>query len=87
MKWLSFGYKLFTYIVRAVQTVEEIVTNAKGKPKEDAAIAIINAILQTVDTEFDKVLAHDPDVNNAARAVIRTVVALENILARKKAGG
>jgi len=86
MKWLAIGLKLFPYIVMAVEAVEKFVKSVKGQPKEDAAVAMIHAILMTVETGADRDLLNDEDVNRATRAVMQSVVTLQNVIAKKRGG-
>jgi len=84
MVWLKIGLRLLPYIWGAVEAVERFVTSVKGAPKEDAAVGMVHAILQTVEAGVDKDLLNDEDVNRATRSVVQAVVALQNVIARKR---
>lgn len=85
MKWVSLGLKLLPYIISAVEMVERFVTSSKGKPKEDAAVTMVQAILAAVEGGVGKDLLDDGEVDAATRHVIRAVVALQNLIASKRA--
>ena len=86
MGWIVLGIKLLPLIVESVQAIERVVTGRKrGKEKEDAAVAMVHAILNTVEVGLDKDLLNDQDVNKATRGVMQAIVMLENVIARRKA--
>jgi hypothetical protein len=85
MKWLNVGLKLLPYILSCVQAVEGFLTGPKrGEEKENAAVGMVHAILQTVEAGLDRDLLNDEDVNRAVRQVMQALVALENIVAQKR---
>jgi hypothetical protein len=84
MGWISIGLKVLPYITGAVHAVEQFVS-AKGKAKEDAAVNMVAGVLQAVEGGSDKDLLNDADVNQATREVMQAVVALENLIAQKRA--
>ncbi len=86
MGFLAIGLKLLPYIVSAVEAVERLI-RTKGEEKENAAVGMVHAILQTVEKGLDRDLLNDEDVNTATREVMRAVVALQNVIARKRATG
>ena len=83
MKWVTIGLKILPYISMAVKAVEEFV-KGKGREKEDAAVGMVHAVLQTVEAGADKDLLNDEDVNRATRAVMQAIVALQNVIATKR---
>ena len=86
MGFLAIGLKLLPYIVSAVEAVERLI-RTKGEEKENAAVGMVHAILQTVEKGLDRDLLNDEDVNVATREVMRAVVALQNVNASKRATG
>lgn len=85
MKWLQIGLKLVPYIFGAVKAVEEFVTSAKGRPKEDAAVNMVHAVLQAVEVGADRDLLNDTAVNAAVREVMQAAVKLQNTIAAVRA--
>jgi len=87
MKWLNIGLKLLPYILSCVQAVEGFLTGPKrGEEKENAAVGMVHAILQTIEVGLDRDLLNDADVNRAVREIMQALVALENIVAQKRGG-
>lgn len=85
MKWLNVSLKLLPFILSCVQAVEGFLKGPKrGVEKENAAVAMTHAILQTIEAGVDKDLLNDSDVNLAVRKCMQAFVALENIVAQKK---
>ena len=88
MKWLHVGLKLLPYILSCVKAVEEFLGGPKrGKEKEDAAVGMVHAILQTIEAGIDRDLLNDGAVNAAVRKVMQSIVALENVVASKRGPG
>ena len=83
MGWLSLGLKLLPFIVEAVNWVEKFIT-AKGKYKQDAAVYMVRARLAGAEGGADRDLLTDDDVEAATRKVIDAVVALQNLIAKKR---
>jgi|TARA_R110000824_G_scaffold140651_5_gene306791 hypothetical protein len=83
MGFLTIGLKLFPYIMTAIESIERCV-KARSEDKENAAVAVVHSILQTVETGVDKDLLNDEDVNRATRDVMRAVVSLQNVISRKQ---
>ena len=83
MGWLSLGLKLLPFIVEAVNWVEKFIT-AKGKYKQDAAVYMVRSSLAVAEVGADRDLLHDADVEAATRQVIDAVVALQNLIAKKR---
>ena len=83
MGWLSLGLKLLPFIVEAVNWVEKFIT-AKGKYKQDAAIYMVRSSLAVAEVGADRDLLNDDDVETATRTVIDAVVALQNLIAKKR---
>jgi|TARA_R110000824_G_scaffold53800_2_gene148614 hypothetical protein len=83
MGWLSIGLKVLPYIVEAVSWVEKFIT-ARGKPKQDAAVEMIKKMLGLAEAGTNKDLLNDDEVEAATRKVIDAVVALQNLITKKK---
>lgn len=82
MGFLQIGLKLLPYIVEAVQWVEKFITT-KGKYKQDCAVYMVKSILGVAEAGVNKDLLNDEKVEEATRAVIDAVVALQNVLEKK----
>jgi hypothetical protein len=82
--WITVGLKLLPLIVEAVNWVERFVTR-KGKEKQDAAIQICVSMLGIAEAAIEKDIFEDSEVEAAARKTIDAVVALQNIIAKKRA--
>ena len=82
MGFLSIGIKMLPYIVTCVDSVERFIKGPGGQ-KEDAAVAMVPSILQTVEVGTDKDLLNDAEVNTATRKVMQAVVALQNVIKSK----
>ena len=74
---------LLPFIVEAVSCVEKFIT-AKGKYKQDAAIYMVRSSLAVAEVGADRDLLNDDDVETATRTVIDAVVALQNLIAKKR---
>ena len=83
MGWLNIGIKVLPYIVEAVQWVEKFITTL-GKPKQDAAVEMIKKMLGLAEAGTNKDLLNDDDVEAATRKVIDAVVALQNLISKKR---
>ena len=83
MGWIALGMKLLPYIVEAVSWVEKFVER-KGKQKQDAAVYMVKSILGVAEVADGRDLLDDDDVEDATRKVIDAVVALNNIVAKKR---
>ena len=83
MGFLQIGLKLLPYIVEAVQWVERFITT-KGKYKQDAAVYMVKSILGVAERGMDRDILDDDEVESATRKVIDAIVALENLLKKKK---
>ena len=70
--------KLVPVIVAAVQAVETLLTNKKGKEKQDAAVDMVRTLLPLVEGYVGQDLLDDAQVQLAVRAAIDAVVALQN---------
>jgi len=87
MGFLAIGLKLLPYIVNCVSAVEQFLKGGqRGVEKENAAVGMVHAILQTVEAGADRELLNDQDVNKATREVMQAVVALQNVIASKRGG-
>ena len=80
MKWLQIGLKLLPYIVSAVSSIERFFTSGKGKAKEDAAVATVSSILETVEAGAESDLLDNEKVTEAVRKVMQAIVSLQNII-------
>lgn len=85
MAWLGIGLRLLPYVVGAVKAVEEFVTAVKGRPKEDAAVGMVHAVLQAVEAGADRDMLNDEAVNRAVREVMQAIVKLQNTVAALRA--
>lgn len=81
MAWLAIGLKILPYIFSAVRAIEDTVRAVKGKPKEDAAVGAVHAILQAVEAGAERDLLNNEDVNRATRKVMQAIVHLQNTVA------
>lgn len=77
--------KLFPLIVAAVQSVESLLSDKKGKAKQDAAVDMVGTLLPLVESYVGKDLLKDGEVQKAVRAAIDAVVALQNVVAAVRA--
>jgi photosystem II stability/assembly factor-like uncharacterized protein len=85
MKWLSVALRLLPFILSCVQAVEGVILGPKrGQEKENAAVGMVHAILQTIEAGVDKDLLNDEDVNRAVRECMQAFVALENLVVSKR---
>lgn len=84
MGWISVGFRILPFILAAIPAVEKFV-KGKGKEKQDAAIEMVATMLTAVEGAAGKDLLDDADVEAATRAAIDAIVALQNIIAKKKA--
>ena len=85
MKWINVGLKLLPYVLSCIRAVETFIKGkGRGVEKENAAIGMVHAVLQTVEAGLDRDLLNDEDVNRAVRQVMQALVALENIVAKKQ---
>jgi len=84
MGFLDIGLRLFPLILTSIESVERFVTG-KGAEKEDAAVAMVDSILRTVEAGTNKDLLNDAAVNAATRDVIKAVVSLQNVVKTKGA--
>tara|TARA_R110000824_G_scaffold244032_1_gene432754 strand:+ start:619 stop:900 length:282 start_codon:yes stop_codon:yes gene_type:complete len=80
MKWVEVGLKLLPYIVSAVNSIERFFSSGKGKDKEDAAVATVQGILETVEAGLGKDILDNDEVQGAVRNVMKSIVSLQNII-------
>lgn len=71
--------------VAAVEALARSLPGLKGQAKQDAVIALVMESLEATEELTDKDLLNDADVQKAMRGVTDAVVALENIIAAKRA--
>tara|TARA_R110000824_G_scaffold27017_5_gene92273 strand:- start:1415 stop:1672 length:258 start_codon:yes stop_codon:yes gene_type:complete len=83
MGWITLGMKLLPYIVEAVGWVEKFVTR-KGREKQDAAVYMVKSIVGVAEIADGRDLLDDEEVEDATRKVIDAVVALNNIVSKKR---
>ena len=83
MKWVSIGLRIAPLIVTAIEAVERLV-KGKGREKQDAAVAAIAAALEAIEAGAGRDLLDDAEVEAAMRAAIDAVVAVQNVIARKR---
>lgn len=81
MQWIQIGLRIVPFIFGAVQAVERLITSAKGKDKQDAAVAMVGTLLTTIEGVTGEEYANNDAVQAATRKVIDAVVALQNVLA------
>ena len=74
---------MLPFVVEAVSWVEKFIT-AKGQYKQDAAIYMVKSSLAVAESGADRDLLNDDDVETATRKVIDAVVALQNLIAKKR---
>lgn len=89
-KLAQVGITIVGAVVPGVSAIEEIAKGfpgMKGKDKQNAVVELVKAALLTIEGVKGSDLANDDDVIAATRAVIDTVVALQNLLARKALAG
>lgn len=71
-------------IEQIVQTIPQL-KDLTGAEKKAAVLSIVQGALTIVEDVADKDLVNDADVMTAAGGIIDAVVALQNIVAAKKA--
>ncbi len=76
-RWIFRGFSLIPTIIQAIVAVEALVRD-KGKVKEDAAVYLTRRLVLISEGLADKDLLDDEKVEEALRAIIRAVVALQN---------
>lgn len=83
--WVTFALKIGPLVVGAVQAVERIVKGAKGKEKQDAAVEFLMTALAGVEAGLGRDVLEDALVQKALRDAIDAIVAVENVIAAKRA--
>jgi hypothetical protein len=83
MGFLQATLKIVPFVVEAVQWVERFVRR-KGREKQDAALQMILSMLSVAEHAKEVDLLDDEEVEAATRKVIDAIVALENLLKKKK---
>ena len=84
MKWLTIGLKIFPLIVGAIHAVESLMTNKKGKDKQDAAIDAIGAMIRAIELTVDKEIMNEKEFTDLLRKMIDDYVAIQNFIANFK---
>lgn len=69
--------KMIPLIITAVTAVEKLVTDKKGKEKQDAAVDMVRTLLPLIEGTIGKDLLDDVQVQTAVRSAIDAIVALE----------
>lgn len=85
---LKVGSAVAGAIFPGISVVEQIASSIpalKGQAKQDAVIELVKATLETAESNAARDLLDDAEVEKAARGVIDAYVALQNILAQKRA--
>lgn len=85
MKWLSLGLRLMPYVITAIEGVEKLLGGKKGAEKQDAAVDILRTSLEALEAGLGKDLLDDAEANAAFRELIAAYVAVQNVIAKKKA--
>jgi|TARA_R110000824_G_scaffold132891_1_gene295444 hypothetical protein len=78
--WIQIGLKLLPYVVSAVNSIERFFKAGKGQAKEDAAVATVSSILETVEAGAGKELLDNEKIQDAVRNVMKAIVSLQNII-------
>ena len=81
MKWIEIGFRIGPLIIAAVQGVERIVRGAKGKDKQDEAMALVGTMLEAIEGITSKDLLDDVEVQRAVRAAMDAIVNVQNVIA------
>lgn len=71
--------RIVPLVVTAIGAVERVVS-AKGKAKQDAAVALVTDLAPLVETTIPQVVINVPQVQDALREVIDAIVALNNVV-------
>ena len=80
MKWLTVGLKIFPLIVGAIHAVESLMTNKKGKDKQDAAVDAIGAMIQAIELSVSKEIMDEKEFADLLRKIIDDYVAIQNFI-------
>lgn len=67
-----------------IEQIAESIPGLKGKSKQDAVVELVKAALKSAEDATARNLANDAEVEAATRSVIDAVVALNNLLDKKK---
>lgn len=84
MQWLSIGLRVIPFIFAAVTAVEKFVKGT-GQEKQTAAVEMVAALLESAEGVSGKELLDDEAVKQAAKEAIDAIVALQNVIAKRKA--
>jgi hypothetical protein len=85
MKWVEMGLKIFPLIVGAIHAVESLISNKKGKDKQDAAIEAFGAMIKALELTSEKELLNEEEFKILLRKLIDDYVAVQNFVAEFKA--
>jgi hypothetical protein len=85
MGFVAIGLQLLPLLVEAITWVERFSTR-KGREKQDAAVQLVKSLLGLTEEASNRDLLDDEQVEAATRTVIDAVVALQNLLGRKREG-
>lgn len=86
-KIANVGIRVASVVVPQIGLIEQVaqaLPELKGQQKEDAAVALSRALLETGEAVADKELVNDPQFNAAVRQFIRGYVALQNAVASRQ---
>ena len=83
-KWVELGLRIVPMIFGVVETVERFV-DVHGKDKEDAAVTMVKTLLSVVEAGTNRDLVNDDAFESAVRECIQAYVAVQNLVAAKRA--
>lgn len=81
MKWGDIGARLAPLVASAANGVERHCVGVNGKAKQDAALAVFDSMVHSVEAPGAAALLHDPRVDAATRALIDAYICWQNALA------
>lgn len=76
---------LLGYVTKAVQAVELLAGARRGREKQDAAVDTVKAMLAAAEAGAGRDLLDDDEVDAAVRQTIDAYVALQSVIAKKRA--
>ena len=82
-KWTSWGLNFVPYLSQAMAIVE-LLSSAKGEAKRKQAIELLKMLVSASEELSGKDLLNDAEVIKAAESAIDSIVALQNIVAKKE---
>lgn len=78
MAWIANVTKIIPLVIAAVGLVEKLAGAAKGKEKQDAALAAVADLIPAIEGAIGRDVVNDPLVQAALRQCIDAVVAVQN---------